>query len=366
MVKIYPVIQQETPPGRFPTASVRRLPHPAPPRDRRTIVPVFLPYAGCPTRCVYCAQPLATGRAAGRDLLPAALAGLRRDLEQAAEQGRRFELGFFGGTFTALPGDWAERFLDLAAGFRSPGPVDAVRCSTRPDAVDPARLARLRGLGLDLVELGVQSFDAACLAASNRGYGREAALDACAAVRDAGLGLGIQLLPGLPGMAPDPDGLFPADVALALAQSPACLRLYPCVVLPGTELARRWAAGDYVPWSAAQAADLLGQALLACWEAGTRVIRMGLAPQDGLAQSILAGPWRPALGQMARSRALFAHVRKKIKGWGRRPLLLLTPRSALSDILGHGREMVPAWAELGLGQDRIRVWDEPCFGVELY
>jgi len=343
---------------------LQRIPHPAPIRDRKKIFPVFLPYAGCPTRCAYCAQPLATGRAAGRDLLPAALESLRRDLEQAAAQGRSFELGFFGGTFTALPGDWAERFLRLAAAFRSPGPVTGVRCSTRPDAAAPGLLGRLRDLGLDLVELGVQSFDPTCLAESNRGYGPDAALAACAAVRDAGLGLGVQLLPGLPGMAPDPDGPFLRDVALALDQAPACLRLYPCVVLPGTELARRWAAGDYVPWTLAQAADQLGRALLACWQAGVPVIRMGLAPQDGLAGSILAGPWHPALGQMARSRALLAHIAGFLAERGLRPGRLLVPGRDLSDILGHGREMASAWAGLGLAEDRIGVWEDAGFGVE--
>ncbi|MEW5774428.1 MAG: radical SAM protein [Thermodesulfobacteriota bacterium] len=343
------------------TASLH-IPHPAPPRPGRKLVPVFLPYAGCPGRCVYCAQPLATGAAATGDLLARAWAGLRQDLEAAAARGDSFELGFYGGTFTALPGDWAGRFLDLAAEYRDPGPVAAVRCSTRPDAAAPETLARLRGRGLGMVELGVQSFDPRRLAAAGRGYGREQALAACAAVREAGLGLGIQLLPGLPGMAPDPDGPFARDVALALEQAPAAVRLYPCVVLEGTGLARSWAAGEYVPWTLAQAADLLGRALLACWEADTPVIRMGLAPQPGLAGRILAGPWHPALGQMARSRALFAHIAGVLAG--RRPGRLLVPRPALADILGHGREMLPAWAGLGLAEEDIRVGDQSEFCVE--
>jgi histone acetyltransferase (RNA polymerase elongator complex component) len=338
------------------------IPHPAPPRSGRKLVPVFLPYAGCPGRCVYCAQPLATGAAAAGDLLARAWESLARDLEDARSKGDSFELGFFGGTFTALPGDWTERFLDLAAAHRDPGPVRAVRCSTRPDAVDPGRLARLRDRGLDLVELGVQSFDADCLASSGRGYGREQALAACAAVREAGLGLGIQLLPGLPDMAPDPAGPLASDVALALEQAPAVMRLYPCVVLEGTGLARRWAAGEYVPWTVAQAVDLLGRVLLACWRAGVPVIRQGLSPQPGLDRHILAGPWHPALGQMARSRALFAHLAGNLAEAKRRPARLLVPRAALSDILGHGREMLPAWAGLGLTEDCIRVWDHAAFG----
>jgi hypothetical protein len=91
---------------------------------------------------------------------------------------------------------------------------------------------------------------------------------------------------------------------------------------------------------------------------------MGLAPQAGLVEQILAGPWHPALGQMARSRALFAHIEGFLAGRDLRPARLLIPRPHLSDILGHGREMLPAWAGLGLAEDRIRVWEHSGFGVE--
>lgn len=340
-------------------------PHPAPPRPATRLVPVFLPFAGCPGRCVYCAQPLATGVAETPDLLERAFAELCQRLEQAAVRGDGpCELGFFGGTFTALPGDWAERFLDLAAAFRGRGLIRAVRCSTRPDRADPAALTRFKGLGLDLVELGVQSFDPACLAASGRGYGQDQALAACAAVRAAGLGLGVQLLPGLPGMPPDPDGPLARDLDAVLAIRPDAVRLYPCVVLPGTRLARDWAAGNFQPWSTAEAAELLGRALLALWSEGIPVIRVGLAPEPGLADQVLAGPWHPALGQMASSRALFAFIRGQMAGLGRRPRRLLVPWRRLSDILGHGREMLPAWEALGLSAERIQVWDRAGFGLE--
>lgn len=340
-------------------------PHPAPPRPATRLVPVFLPFAGCPGRCVYCAQPLATGVAETSDLLERAFAELGQRLEQAALRGDGpCELGFFGGTFTALPGDWAERFLGLAAAFRGRGLVSAVRCSTRPDRTDPAALARFKGLGLDMVELGVQSFDPACLAASGRGYGREEALAACAAVRAAGLGLGVQLLPGLPGMLPDPDGPLARDLDAVLAIRPDAVRLYPCVVLAGTALARDWAAGDFRPWSAEEAVELLGGVLLALWSAGIPVIRVGLAPEPGLSDNVLAGPWRPALGQMVRSRALFACIRERLAGLGRKPSRLLVPWQSLSDILGHGREMLPAWEALGLPRERIQAWDCAEFCLE--
>ena len=223
--------------------------HPEPARPRVRLRPVFLPRAGCPGLCVFCDQ----ARQSGRPETPLAEAyeRLAVDLARAAEAGGRpCELGLFGGTFTALPEPWIERFLALAAEYRRRGLITRVRCSTRPDAVPAGLLGRLKSLGLDAVELGVQSFDDAALAACCRGHDGSAARQGCRAVRAAGLDLVIQLLPGLPG---DRPGLFAADVAAAVAESPAGVRLHPCLVLAGTGLAERFARGEYAPWDLGRA-----------------------------------------------------------------------------------------------------------------
>lgn len=321
--------------------------HPEPPRRRARILPVFLPFLGCPGRCVYCAQPAATGTA------PASLAEHLHALEATLDQARRsgaqpLELGFYGGTFTALPEPWPQRFLAVAARHRASGLVTRVRCSTRPDAVDPGLLARLGGpgtQGLDLIELGVQTFHGPALEASGRGYGPGEAHAACRAVRRAGLALGVQLLPGLPGH--DPAHLE-ADVRAALEHEPEAVRLYPCVVLRGTPLAGALARGDYAPWPLEATVDALADALLALWARGVPAIRTGLAPEAGLGAHILAGPWHPALGQLARSLALFRHIRARAQALDRPPRTLVAPRRWRSDITGHQGALRPRYAALGL------------------
>ncbi len=322
---------------------------PAPPRAGGRLRPVFLPFAGCPHRCLFCDQKAQTGTP------PAPLDEIRKGLEEALalarEQGRApFGIGLFGGTFTALPDSWPERFLETIRPFRAAGLVTSVRCSTRPDAVEPAQLARLKALGLDLVELGVQSFDDAALAAAGRGYGGGAARAGCEAVQRAGLGLGVQLLPGLPG---DRPGLFRRDVEQAARLAPHCVRLYPCLVLEGTELARLWRAGGYVPWSPARARVELSLALSRFWRQGVPVIRLGLAPEPGLAGRVLAGPAHPALGQEARSLALLDHVRRQIARLGRRPCFLEIPAASQGEFWGQNARLEPAYARLGLGRERV-------------
>ncbi|WP_325647868.1 elongator complex protein 3 [Humidesulfovibrio sp.] len=331
-----------------------RFPHPEPPRPtRRKILPVFLPFAGCPQRCIFCDQAAQTGQT------PQPLEDIHARLEaQLAELPATAdppELAFYGGTFTALPAPWPRRFVALAGHHLASGRLSRIRCSTRPDAVDPAQLAELKALGLSLVELGVQSFDDAALLASRRGYGGATVLAACAAVREAGLGLGIQLMPGLPGHTPE---AFRADVAQAAALRPELARLYPCLVLEGTPLAALWRAGGYAPWELEATVDALALALLELWAAGVPTARMGLAEQEGLA--ILAGPRHPALGQLARGRALLRHVAAQLTALPEpapsSKMILNLPRRLQGEALGQKNALAPEYAALGLA---LRLWDEP-------
>lgn len=132
--------------------------HPEPTPHPTRVWPVFLPFAGCPYRCVFCAQDKQTGRDGVE--LEKILHALEHDLDDALAAGRGpYELAFYGGTFTALPEPWPQMFLGLAMRYRERGLVTHVRCSTRPDCVDDFSLSMLRAQGLDMVELGIQSFD---------------------------------------------------------------------------------------------------------------------------------------------------------------------------------------------------------------
>lgn len=271
------------------------------------------------------------------------------------------ELAFFGGTFTALPAPWPERFLTLAARYRDKGSVTRVRCSTRPDAVGPEMLTLLGDYGMDLVELGIQSFLDPALAASNRGYDAATALDACRRVKQAGFALGIQLMPGLP---KQNRAAFAEDIRTAVDLAPECARLYPCNVLRHTPLAHAWESGQYIPWSLDATVQALGDALLRLWAANIHVIRIGLPQQPGLAEHILAGPTHPAMGQLARSHALYQHIAGKFNKLSKPPTTLNAPSRYRSDLLGHKRTMLPRYAALGLPEPALHFHDGDAFWFE--
>ncbi len=341
--------------------------HPEKTASHPRVHPVFLPFAGCPageSRCVFCAQPLQTGRPAST--VSAVLNEARADLDALLKRGAPpRELAFYGGTFTALSLDEQTACLDLANLFRKRGFVTRVRASTRPDRLDAGHLRVLRGAGLDLLELGVQSFDDAALLAARRGYDGRAAIRGCRLVAEAGLDLGIQLMPGMPGA---DAAVLVRDMDKTVELRPETLRLYPCLVLEGTDLARVWRAGGFSPWNLEKTLPRLAEATLRAWLANIKVIRTGLAPEAGLDEGgILAGPRHPALGMRVRARALCLYISRRLadiplsrSGFG-----LCLPRALLGEFWGHKGELKADYAALGLDFNRLRWRDDPQRFIEI-
>lgn len=347
-------------------------PHPEPPRPAVRLRPFFLPWQGCPARCAFCDQAAQTGQPTGVPPLPSAVlpaapdaeaARLRHMLETARRAGEPpCELGFFGGTFARLPATRRDGLLAVAAEYKRLGVVSRVRCSTRPDGVTAESLSELRRRGLDLIEFGVQTFDDAALAACGRGYSSGQAERACRLAVAAGLALGVQLLPGLPGASRK--NALADDITRTVSLKPEVVRIYPCLVLAGAPLAEEWRAGRYRPWSLGRTVAELALALLTCWRAGARVIRLGLPPEPTLLDSVLAGPWTPDLGFRVRSLALFLEIRGRLALLDRPPRRLRLPRRHASEFLGHKRARLPEWERLGLPWTKVTVWDQTRFVLE--
>ena len=315
------------------------------------VFPIFLPFQGCPVRCVFCAQDVQTGLLPFSDPVAAVRAALTSASAALAERAARglppVEPAFYGGTFTALPKAALAACLRWAGKARERGWATGFRCSTRPDRVDATGLALLREAGCRTVELGVQSFADHALAAARRGYTGAMAQTGCALVRQAGLQLTVQLLPGMPGHSPAD---FAADVACSLAAGAQALRFYPCLGLRGTGLAELWRSGRYRPWPLDATLTALAVGWLRAREAGVAVIRMGLAPEPGLDAAVLDGPRHAALGARVQGRALLLAVRRALEATCRAEagFALEAPHACQGFFWGHKGELRPAWEDLGL------------------
>lgn len=292
-------------------------PPPAAPRPggngvKSLVVPVFIPHEGCPHRCLFCNQRTISGQG-GTPMTGAEVAAtIRTWLAQTRPENRdRVQVAFYGGSFTALP---TERQIELLAAvqpFFQEGSVEAIRLSTRPDAIDPDRLDLLLRHRVSTVELGAQSCDDQVLRRSHRGHSAADIVSAAGQIKERGLRLGIQLLPGLPG---ETFRSLRWTTAEVIRLRPDFVRLYPALVLRGSGLERLYHRGGYRPLSLGRAVVYTAFMKKRFDDQGIGVVRMGLQPSDELARSLVAGPYHPAFGELVQARLMLQRTRRALVG----------------------------------------------------
>ncbi len=329
------------------------------------IYPVFIPFAGCTRRCIFCAQHLQSGHSSCEhgNITQKTLDEAERNLKARQEQNLPpLELAFYGGTFTALaPADFALCLSFSQKLFRQ-GLITGARCSTRPDALTNDSLTALKEAAFHTIELGVQSFDNTALNIAQRHYTEDTIYQACDAIHKNNFTLAIQLMPGMPGVS---EAIFLKDVQKALEQGAHFLRFYPCQVIASTELENLWRNGKYSPWSLEQCISALSEAWLKAHLAKVPVIRMGLAPQPELEEHILAGPRHEALGNMVQAEALFSYISRKISQYPLAsekrdtifPIQMTLPKSCQGYFGGHKQKLMAEWKKLGVQKGGIH-WHE--------
>lgn len=274
---------------------------------KTSIIPIFIPHIGCPYRCVFCNQWRITGHRGVPD--GKAVAQLIDEYVKSAAEPRHWEVAFYGGSFTAIPASLQEELLAPAHEALQRGSVQALRCSTRPDCIDEAVLARLERYGMSIVELGVQSMDDAVLAQAKRGHTAQDVVETTALLREHGFVVGHQLMPGLPGE--DWESLKETTRAICRLK-PDIARIYPVAVIADTELADMYQRGAYKPLSIHEGVMRAAYMKQAFAEQGIHCIRTGLQATDDLddPSQVLAGAYTSAMGEMVDtrrySRQLFA------------------------------------------------------------
>ena len=305
-------------------------------------IPFFISHQGCLHTCVFCDQRTISGSSGA---LPTAeqIHG-KIDLWRSTAGGRPLEVAFFGGTFTALSEEIQTGLLAPLQPFLDDGTVNSVRISTRPDCIDEDRVEWLSERGVRVIELGVQSMDDTVLEASGRGHAAADSLAAIRCIKEYGLKVGAQLMPGLPGDTPLSSI---ASLEQVISAGADFIRIYPTIVLQGTALARLYKSGEFIPLSLDRGVALCKILLQRALQYGIPVIRIGLQADHGLNdESVLAGCWHPALGQLVRSQ-LYADLIGNVVLPGRSVTVYCHP-ARLSDVVGINRTNLQSQLERGV------------------
>ena len=262
------------------------------------VIPFFIPHEGCPYQCIFCDQRKISGH---QGVLPDDVAQTVEEYLSTMPASRaNIEIGFFGGTFTGLSLKKQEEFLQVVCPFIEKGLISGIRLSTRPDFIDKKKLDLLKRFRVGCIELGVQSMSDDVLTAAKRGYVSKDVENASAEILKEGFLLGHQIMVGLPFSRPE-DEYYTAVRAYELGASQ--VRIYPVLVVEGTELASWWKAKRYMPLSEDEAIRRCVNLMIYFEMKGIKVIRCGLHPSEELlGDACLAGPFHPAFRQKVESR----------------------------------------------------------------
>lgn len=267
--------------------------------SRPFIIPIFLPHAGCPHRCVFCDQSSITG--VPSNMTPKAIRErIEAFLKFKTARRNRVQIAFFGGNFLGMPAAKIKWLLAEAAEYVTAERVNSIRFSTRPDTIDPQRLDWIKDFPVKTIELGVQSMDERVLSTTKRGHSAAETEKAIQRLRKLNYEIGVQLMVGLPGDTPE----RATASALRIARlQPDFIRIYPTVVLAGSPLAAWYRKGNYVPLSIEEAVVQVKNLYLLFKKKNIAIIRMGLQASEDLenGSTVLAGPYHPAFGHLVYS-----------------------------------------------------------------
>jgi elongator complex protein 3 len=240
----------------------------------------------CPGRCVYCPTFAATPQSYTPES-PAVLRGIecqfdpakqvRVRLDGLADMGHpidKIELIIMGGTFLATPKDYQYHFIkdcfDALNGIVSVSLDEAkkrnenaaCRCvglcvETRPDFCGEEEVKRMLEFGTTRVEMGVQTLDDEISRLVNRGHRFEDVDKPTALLKKYGFKVHYHWMPGLPGSTPQHDLAMSRQLFDDPRFRPDGLKIYPTMVVAGTELEKWYREGRYRPYDNSTLLDLV-------------------------------------------------------------------------------------------------------------
>ena len=240
------------------------------------IIPIFVPHLGCPNACIFCNQKSISGQSkmvTGEDVKNT----IKYYLSNFKDNNKYVEVAFFGGSFTGIEEAKQIELLKVANEFIKENKVNSIRISTRPDYINKNILKRLKKYNVKTIELGVQSTNDYILNKCKRGHSFADVKKASKLIRKYHFILGHQMMLGLPESSKN-DEINTAKDLIKL--KPKIVRIYPVLVIKGTELEEDCKNNEFKPLTVSEAVDRSKDIVKMFEKKKINVIRIGLQNTD--------------------------------------------------------------------------------------
>lgn len=306
------------------------------------VIPIFVPHLGCPNDCSFCNQKSISGKQK-MITVQEIKKTINFFLDNIKDKNSYKEVAFFGGSFTGIEYDTQEKFLKTVYRYIKEKKIDSIRVSTRPDYIDKKELRLLKKYKVKTIELGVQSANDYILKKIGRGHTFEDVKKASKMIRWGGFKLGHQMMVGLP----DSTKIDDINTAKQLIKlKPKIVRIYPVLVIKGTQLEKDYLKGEYEPITLVQAVETCKELVALFNKKKIEVIRIGLQTTDEIsdpsntASEVVAGPYHPAFRQLVESELWYDSIVAQIKELSvkvKEVLVTVNPLDA-NNVIGHKKE----------------------------
>lgn len=260
------------------------------------IIPIFIPFLGCPHDCAFCNQVKITNYKNNINK-ENTIRQINQYLSYFPKNENLKEIAFFGGSFTGLDEKVMISYLEIALNYKKKGIIDRIRLSTRPDYINNSILDILKKYEVDVIELGIQSLDNEILNANERGHSKEDSIMASKLIKDYGFKLGHQIMPGL--YKDSFDKAIKTGLE-SIKMNPDMVRIYPTLVIKDTKLEKLYKEGLYKPLSLDEAIEISSRLYMIYSYKKIPVIRIGLQPTENINEKkdVVAGPFHPSIRQL--------------------------------------------------------------------
>lgn len=300
------------------------------------IIPIFIPFLGCPHDCAFCNQVKITNY---KDTMEPnkVIREIEKNLAYFPKNDNIKEIAFFGGSFTGLDKDVMIGYLEIAREYKEKGIIDRIRLSTRPDYINNSILDILKEYKVDIIELGIQSLCQDVLDYNERGHSVIESYEASKLIKEYGFILGHQIMPGL---YKDSFDKTIDTVIKSIKIGPDIVRIYPTLVIKDTKLAMLYEMGIYKPLSLREAIEVSAEAAILYKYANINIIRIGLQTTENIneGEDVIAGPFHPAMRQLVESEIYKKYLEELIRVFDlKNEITIYTNNRNISLIAGNNK-----------------------------
>ncbi len=291
-----------------------------------TVVALMTKPHKCPGTCIYCPSSLLPGRATPKSYTgkePATMRALSagfspekqianrlQQLDEAGHSTDKIELIVMGGTFLSQPLRFQRDFMlrvlnavnckksrSLAAAMEAAESakrrITGITFETRPDFCSEREINNMLSFSGTRCELGVQTVFDSVYRKVNRGHSVADVVQATQLLKDSAFKVTYHYMPGLPSVSIQQDKKALRKLFSEQHFKPDSLKIYPCLVIEGTELFKQWRRGLFEPISTEKAVKLLSSVKRFV----PRWVRIMRVQRDIPAQLIAAGVRKSNLRQ---------------------------------------------------------------------